>query len=87
MGSDNVGSLMGAVFAMDHYQATFKTGMTGEKVSVVTSLYTVYAPIRRPCLFESSVANESVAQWLQPPFQRLFPTISAVASACSQADG
>lgn len=33
---------MGSVFAMDHYQATFHTGKTGEKVSVVTSLYTVY---------------------------------------------
>jgi hypothetical protein len=34
---------MGAVLAMDHYQATFKTGMDGPEVSVVTSLYTVYA--------------------------------------------
>jgi hypothetical protein len=83
MGTDNIGSLMGAVFAMDHYQATFNTGMTGQKVSVVTSLYTVYAPVRRPCLFKSSTANELVAQWLQLPFQLLFPTISAVASACS----
>ncbi|KAL4762813.1 putative MFS lactose permease [Aspergillus foveolatus] len=42
------GSLMGAVFAMDHYQATFKTGMTGEKVSVVTSLYTVGSMVATP---------------------------------------
>lgn len=33
---------MGSVLAMDHYQNVFRTGMTGEKVSVVTSLYTVY---------------------------------------------
>jgi hypothetical protein len=32
---------MGSVLAMDHWQAVFKAGLTGEKVSVVTSLYTV----------------------------------------------
>lgn len=32
---------MSSILAMDHYQAIFKTGLTGEKVSVVTSLYTV----------------------------------------------
>jgi sugar porter (SP) family MFS transporter len=42
------GSLMGAVFAMDHYQATFNTGMTGQKVSVVTSLYTVGSMVATP---------------------------------------
>lgn len=42
---------MGSVFAMDHYQNTFHTGKTGEKVSVVTSLYTVYVcrPYAIPC--------------------------------------
>jgi hypothetical protein len=34
---------MGSILAMDHYQNVFKTGMDGPKVSVVTSLYTVYA--------------------------------------------
>lgn len=33
---------MGSILAMDHYQEVFKTGMDGPKVSVVTSLYTVY---------------------------------------------
>ncbi|OJJ00764.1 hypothetical protein ASPVEDRAFT_40295 [Aspergillus versicolor CBS 583.65] len=42
------GSLMGSVFAMDHYQATFHTGKTGEKVSVVTSLYTVGSMVATP---------------------------------------
>ncbi|KAL4930272.1 putative MFS lactose permease [Aspergillus undulatus] len=42
------GSLMGAVFAMDHYQYTFNTGMTGPKVSVVTSLYTVGSMVATP---------------------------------------
>ncbi|KAL4737119.1 general substrate transporter [Aspergillus similis] len=42
------GSLMGAVFAMDHFQATFHTGMTGSKVSVVTSLYTVGSMVATP---------------------------------------
>jgi hypothetical protein len=32
---------MGSVLAMDQYQNVFHTGLTGEKVSVVTSLYTV----------------------------------------------
>lgn len=36
------GSLMGSILAMDHYQDVFNTGMDGPKVSVVTSLYTVY---------------------------------------------
>ncbi|KAJ5491234.1 hypothetical protein N7539_002801 [Penicillium diatomitis] len=35
------GSLMGSVLAMDQYQNVFHVGMTGQKVSVVTSLYTV----------------------------------------------
>ncbi|KAL2860104.1 general substrate transporter [Aspergillus pseudodeflectus] len=42
------GSLMGAVLAMDHYQATFKTGMDGPEVSVVTSLYTVGSMVATP---------------------------------------
>ncbi|KAL4985747.1 general substrate transporter [Aspergillus falconensis] len=42
------GSLMGAVFAMDHFQYTFNTGMTGQKVSVVTSLYTVGSMVATP---------------------------------------
>ena len=33
---------MGSILAMDHYQDVFNTGMDGPKVSVVTSLYTVY---------------------------------------------
>lgn len=32
---------MGSVLAMDQYQHVFNVGLTGEKVSVVTSLYTV----------------------------------------------
>lgn len=42
---------MGSVFAMDHYQATFHTGKTGPKVSVVTSLYTVYVCCSYTILF------------------------------------
>ncbi|KAL4922051.1 general substrate transporter [Aspergillus aurantiobrunneus] len=42
------GSLMGAVLAMDHYQYTFNTGLTGSKVSVVTSLYTVGSMVATP---------------------------------------
>ncbi|KAF3398210.1 Lactose permease [Penicillium rolfsii] len=42
------GSLMGSVLAMDHYQDVFKTGLTGEKVSVVTSLYTVGSIVATP---------------------------------------
>jgi hypothetical protein len=33
---------MGSLFAMDHFQDTFATGLTGSKVSVTTSMYTVY---------------------------------------------
>jgi hypothetical protein len=32
---------MGSVLAMSHYQDVFHTGNKGQKVSVVTSLYTV----------------------------------------------
>ncbi|KAL4954469.1 general substrate transporter [Aspergillus filifer] len=42
------GSLMGAVMAMNHYQLTFNTGLTGPKVSVVTSLYTVGSMVATP---------------------------------------
>ncbi|KAL4942383.1 hypothetical protein BDV06DRAFT_164271 [Aspergillus oleicola] len=42
------GSLMGAVLAMSHFQSTFNTGMTGSKVSVVTSLYTVGSMVATP---------------------------------------
>lgn len=35
---------MGAALAMDYFQSTFHTGLSGEKVSVVTALYTVYVP-------------------------------------------
>ena len=35
---------MGSILAMDHYQEVFNTGMDGPKVSLVTSLYTVYDP-------------------------------------------
>ncbi|KAL5341983.1 general substrate transporter [Aspergillus crustosus] len=42
------GSLMGSVLAMDHFQATFKTGMDGSQVSVVTSLYTVGSMVATP---------------------------------------
>ncbi|KAJ5664377.1 hypothetical protein N7507_005108 [Penicillium longicatenatum] len=42
------GSLMGSVLAMSHYQEVFKTGLTGEKVSVVTSLYTVGSIVATP---------------------------------------
>ncbi|KAJ6120476.1 hypothetical protein N7523_004756 [Penicillium sp. IBT 18751x] len=42
------GSLMGSVLAMDHWQAVFKAGLTGEKVSVVTSLYTVGSIVATP---------------------------------------
>ncbi|KAL4799512.1 general substrate transporter [Aspergillus venezuelensis] len=42
------GSLMGAVLAMNHYQLTFNTGLTGPKVSVVTSLYTVGSMVATP---------------------------------------
>lgn len=33
---------MGAALAMKYFQDTFHTGLSGQKVSVVTSLYTVY---------------------------------------------
>ncbi|KAJ5449986.1 uncharacterized protein N7458_006435 [Penicillium daleae] len=42
------GSLMGSVLAMDNYQNVFHTGLTGEKVSVVTSLYTVGSIVTTP---------------------------------------
>ncbi|KKK14300.1 hypothetical protein ARAM_000796 [Aspergillus rambellii] len=42
------GSLMGSVLAMAHYQKTFNTGMSGQKVSVVTSLYTVGSMVATP---------------------------------------
>ncbi|KAJ5166760.1 uncharacterized protein N7482_005541 [Penicillium canariense] len=42
------GSLMGSVLAMDQYQNVFNTGLTGEKVSVVTSLYTVGSIVATP---------------------------------------
>ncbi|CAI7666577.1 hypothetical protein N7533_009771 [Penicillium manginii] len=42
------GSLMGSILAMDHWQAIFKTGLTGSKVSVVTSLYTVGSIVATP---------------------------------------
>lgn len=35
---------MGAALAMDYFQSTFHTGLSGEKVSVITALYTVYVP-------------------------------------------
>ncbi|OQE31604.1 hypothetical protein PENSTE_c001G01935 [Penicillium steckii] len=42
------GSLMGSILAMDHWQEVFKAGMTGSKVSVVTSLYTVGSIVATP---------------------------------------
>ncbi|KAJ5291796.1 hypothetical protein N7478_001047 [Penicillium angulare] len=42
------GSLMSSILAMDHYQDVFHVGLTGEKVSVVTSLYTVGSIIITP---------------------------------------
>jgi hypothetical protein len=39
--NSRIGSLMGAILAMKHYQNTFHTGLDGPKVSLVTSLYTV----------------------------------------------
>ena len=50
--NDSSGSLMGSILAMDHYQNVFNTGMDGPKVSVVTSLYTVYV---LPDFFISSI--------------------------------
>ncbi|CRG88476.1 Lactose permease [Talaromyces islandicus] len=42
------GSLMGAALAMDYFQSTFHTGLSGEKVSVVTALYTVGSMVAAP---------------------------------------
>ncbi|KAJ5717360.1 hypothetical protein N7488_003006 [Penicillium malachiteum] len=42
------GSLMSSIESMKHYQAVFHTGLTGTKVSVVTSLYTVGSIIITP---------------------------------------
>lgn len=33
---------MGAIIAMKPFQNTFGTGLTGEKISIITSLYSVY---------------------------------------------
>lgn len=35
------GSLMGAIIAMPHFQKTFGTTFAGEKVSIISSLYSV----------------------------------------------
>ncbi|KAJ5620469.1 hypothetical protein N7510_004453 [Penicillium lagena] len=40
------GSLMSSILAMSHFQKVIPIGMTGEKVSVVTSIYTVYVSLR-----------------------------------------
>ncbi|KAJ5724396.1 hypothetical protein N7493_006124 [Penicillium malachiteum] len=42
------GSLMSSIESMKHYQAVFHTGLTGTKVSVVTSLYTVGSIVVTP---------------------------------------
>ncbi|KAH8694299.1 putative MFS lactose permease [Talaromyces proteolyticus] len=42
------GSLMGAALAMKYFQNTFHTGLSGEKVSVVTALYTVGSMVAAP---------------------------------------
>ncbi|KAJ5634041.1 hypothetical protein N7528_001883 [Penicillium herquei] len=42
------GSLMSSIESMKHYQAVFHTGLTGTKVSVVTSLYTVGSIVITP---------------------------------------
>lgn len=41
------GSLMGAIIAMKPFQNTFHTGLTGEKIAIITSLYSVYVLSRR----------------------------------------
>lgn len=33
---------MGAIIAMKPFQNTFDTGLTGEKIAIITSLYSVY---------------------------------------------
>ncbi|KAK3935843.1 general substrate transporter [Diplogelasinospora grovesii] len=42
------GSLMTSIIAMPHFQDTFHTGTTGEKVSIIFSLYTVGSMIGAP---------------------------------------
>ncbi|KAJ6013421.1 hypothetical protein N7540_008012 [Penicillium herquei] len=42
------GSLMSSIESMKHYQDVFHTGLTGTKVSVVTSLYTVGSIVITP---------------------------------------
>ena len=55
----STGSLMGSVLAMDHYQNVFKTGLKGEKVSIVTSLYTVYVhPLHPSAMVSNSLPPE-----------------------------
>lgn len=38
---------MGAIIAMEPFQNTFNTGLTGEKIAIITSLYSVYVLSRR----------------------------------------
>lgn len=38
---------MGAIIAMKPFQDTFDTGLTGEKIAIITSLYSVYVLSRR----------------------------------------
>lgn len=40
---------MGAIIAMKPFQNTFNTGLTGEKIAIITSLYSVYVPNLSPC--------------------------------------
>ena len=43
---------MGAIIAMKPFQSTFDTGLTGEKIAIITSLYSVYVltcRADRPC--------------------------------------
>ncbi|KAI7778983.1 hypothetical protein LA080_001500, partial [Diaporthe eres] len=42
------GSLMGAIIAMEPFQNTFDTGLTGEKIAIITSLYSVGSIVTAP---------------------------------------
>jgi hypothetical protein len=77
---------MGAALAMNYFQSTFHTGLSGEKVSVVTALYTVYV-FALFNLYIDALINSyfqwAVVPWLLPLPARFFPTDWGVANACS----
>lgn len=79
---------MGSILAMDHYQDVFNTGMDGPKVSVVTSLYTVYELFKH---LERLTTDRDILSTAVPSSRHhsvlSSPTGSAVASACSLAHG